>query len=286
MGYMKLTSAYLEGFLAICRQGNLTAAAKHLGLTQPALSLRLKNLEDILEETVLIRQKDGVVLTEAGHRLLEHAEFVEGLEKECLADLRDEGKISGTLRIGSFSTIGRSLVFPALVPMLKNFPEMGLHFSVKELRELPALLHSGELDIIFLDRELAREGVESIFLGHEEYVFITSKQEENVPEIYLNHDEDDLMSFRYWESVGEPRVHLNRRYLDEIYNVIEGVADGVGVSVLPRHLIKNDSRIKVLNPKRVFPSPVYMISKKRAWRPRHLQLAMESLEQGLKMNLK
>lgn len=283
---MKIPSDYLHGFLEICRRRNLTAAAKHLGLTQAALTLRLKNLENLLEETLLIRQKSGVILTEAGVRLLEHAELLEGLEKECLADLHHEGEVMGTLRVGTFSTIGRSLVLPALTPFLSSHSKVGFHFAVRELRELPSLLHSGEMDIIFLDKELSREGIENTLLGYEEYVFITSKTHKNTSDIYLNHDEEDLMSFRYWENLGEPKKRLNRRFLDEIYSVIDGVADGIGVSILPRHLVNEDSRIKIVTPKKFLSSPVYMVTKKRAYRPRYMQIALDTLTQNLSKTLK
>jgi DNA-binding transcriptional LysR family regulator len=283
---MEIPSSYLAGFLAICRYGSLTHAAKTLNVTQPALSLRLRALEDVLEETLVIRQKDGVVLTEAGHRLLRHAEEIESLEKDCLAEIKNEGKLQGTLRVGSFSTIGRSLVLPLLAPLLRENPQMGFHFSVKELRELPGLLHSGEVDIIFMDREIKREGIESLLVGHEEYVLINGKESSGTPAVYLNHDEEDMMSFRYWDWRGEPKTNLRRRYLDEIYAVIDGVAGGLGGSVLPRHLIRNDERIRIISPREAYLSPVYLISKKRTWRPRHLEAAIEAISSGMACALK
>lgn len=274
---MRVTSPLIHGFLEICRKRNLTAAAKELGLSQPALSLRLKSLEDLVEETLVIRQKDGIVLTEAGQRFLTFAETLEGLESECLADLRHDETLVGTLRVGCFATVGRSLVLPALSELLRGHDQLRLVYSVKELRELPGLLHSGEMDIIFLDAPLAREGVENILLGHEEYVYVTSAEHSDVPEIYLNHDEEDRMSFLYWEQRGQPKEHLSRRFLDEIYHVIDGVAMGVGVSVLPRHLVAHDKRIKILKPRESYRSPVYLVTKKRAWRPKSLQLALDAL---------
>ena len=283
---MKITSPLIHAFLEICRSRSLTLAAKQLGLSQPALSLRLKSLEDLVEETLLLRQRDGVVLTEAGERFLRFAETIEGLEHECLADLRHDEALKGSLRIGTFSTIGRSLVLPAIAQVMREHEHLQLNYSMKEIRELPGLLHTGEMDIIFLDYPLGREGVENQLLGHEKYVMITGADHPKAPEVYLNHDESDMMSFRYWESLGEPRKTLQRRFLDEIYHVIDGVAAGIGVSVLPRHLIENDERIRILKPRQIYESPVYMVTKKRQWRPKHLSLMMEALSKDLKAGLK
>jgi len=136
-----------------------------------------------------------------------------------------------------------------------------------------------------MDQPVKREGWEAQLLGLEEYVLITSRGETKVPEIYLNHDEEDLMSFRYWESLGTPKEKLQRRYLDEIYSVIDGVADGAGLSVLPRHLIKQDKRIRILQPTKYLASPVYMLTKKSSYRPKHIQAAMDKIAHNLQKNL-
>lgn len=282
---MKISSPLIHAFLEICRYRSLTAAAKHLGLSQPALSLRLKSLEDLVEDTLLIRQKDGIVLTKAGARFFRFAETLEGLERECLSDLQNDATLKGTLRIGSFATIGRSLVLPSLNSFIRDHEHLQLNYTVKEIRELPGLLHSGELDIIFMDRPLSREGIENHLLGHEKYVLVAGSKYPNAPEIYLNHDENDLMSFNYWESVGTPKTSLRRRYLDEIYHVIDGVADGIGISILPRHLVRDDKRIRIIKPKQFYESPVYMITKSRSWFPRHLSQLMSKLSLDLKSSL-
>ncbi len=65
---------HIEAFLEIMRHRSLTEAARGLGLTQPAMSRRLKELEAILGVQLLERDRRGVRITPQGARFLHHAE--------------------------------------------------------------------------------------------------------------------------------------------------------------------------------------------------------------------
>ena len=84
---MELT--YLRYFKTIAEQGSMTAAAKALGVSQPTVTVAVKSLETELGTKLLLRNRDGVTLTETGHELVRHANEV----FEVLA--RAERKILG-----------------------------------------------------------------------------------------------------------------------------------------------------------------------------------------------
>lgn len=69
------------------------------------------------------------------------------------------------------------------------------------------------MDIILPDHEFERDGFIQNFLGFEEYVFVSGKKKKN-QNIYLNHDENDLTTFKYYESIDQKKTKLKRRYLD------------------------------------------------------------------------
>lgn len=283
---MDITTDQIKAFLEISRKGSFSGAALHLGLTQAALSLRIKKLEDSIEKSLIIRGKSGLSLTEAGKQFLLFAETFEGLEKEYLGNLLQagEGKLTGSLRIGCFSTIGRSLILPSLEKLLADNPDVEFSFFVKETHELSGLLQSGEVDFIFLDQEVKREGVLQDLVGFEEFVFVTGKKNKN-QEIFLNHDENDLMSFKYFEAIGQPRERLRRRFLDEIYSVMDGVVADLGVSVLPYHLAVEKKGMVVPSPRKKLKSPVYLCYKKRSYYTKLFHAAREAMEEHLKKHL-
>jgi DNA-binding transcriptional LysR family regulator len=92
----------LRAFATVAREGNLTRAATHLHLTQPAVSLQIKNLQAALGVTLFTRTSHGLALTRDGQALLPHAEralAAAGDVERAAATLRQE--VRGRLRIGT-----------------------------------------------------------------------------------------------------------------------------------------------------------------------------------------
>jgi DNA-binding transcriptional LysR family regulator len=92
----------LRAFATVARLGNLTRAAAQLHLTQPAVSLQIKNLQEALGVTLFTRASHGLVLTRDGQALLPHAEralAAAGDVERAAAALRQE--VRGRLRIGT-----------------------------------------------------------------------------------------------------------------------------------------------------------------------------------------
>jgi DNA-binding transcriptional LysR family regulator len=92
----------LRAFLAVAREGNLTRAATRLHVTQPAVSLQIKNLQEMLGVVLFTRTSHGLLLTRDGEALLPHAERALSAAADmtrAAAALRHE--VGGTLRIGT-----------------------------------------------------------------------------------------------------------------------------------------------------------------------------------------
>ncbi|RQH06116.1 LysR family transcriptional regulator [Paraburkholderia dinghuensis] len=92
----------LRAFVTVAREGNLTRAAAHLHLTQPAVSLQIKHLQEGLGVTLFTRTSHGLVLTRDGQALLPHAERALTAASDvqrAAALLRHE--VRGRLRIGT-----------------------------------------------------------------------------------------------------------------------------------------------------------------------------------------
>jgi DNA-binding transcriptional LysR family regulator len=92
----------LRAFVAVAREGNLTRAATQLHLTQPAVSLQIKHLQEWLGVTLFTRASRGLTLTRDGQALLPHAERALAAAADvqrAAAALRQE--VRGRLRIGT-----------------------------------------------------------------------------------------------------------------------------------------------------------------------------------------
>ncbi len=112
---------HLRYFHAIAKEGNLTRAAEHLHVSQSALSLQLKKLEESLGHALFLRQNKRLVLTEAGKITLDYAEMIFKSGQELLGTLqRDAGGPHRVLRVGAVSTLSRNFLHAFLKPVIER----------------------------------------------------------------------------------------------------------------------------------------------------------------------
>ena len=92
----------LKYFLTLCEMGSITAAAKKLNMTQPALSRQMQSLEEELGDQLFIREKKGIVLTDAGFYLSKRAMDILNMADRTILEFPQKGKsITGSLHIGA-----------------------------------------------------------------------------------------------------------------------------------------------------------------------------------------
>lgn len=128
-----MTIIQLEYLLAVANHGSFSAAAEHCFVTQPTLSLQIKNLEAELGVVLLDRTKQPVVPTEQGMEVLENARAATmafNHVREAVSAAR--GEVSGTLSVGVVPTVA-PLLLPHFVPQFRqNYPRVNL--VVREMK--------------------------------------------------------------------------------------------------------------------------------------------------------
>jgi molybdate transport repressor ModE-like protein len=131
----------------VAREGSISGAAHALSFTPSAVSQQIAKLERETGAALLVRGSRGVRLTEAGERLVGHADAI--LERLAVAEaeLRER---AGELRVGSFPTAGAAILPEALRELARIRPEVRL--AIVELDPLAGLarLLDGELDLALL----------------------------------------------------------------------------------------------------------------------------------------
>jgi DNA-binding transcriptional LysR family regulator len=115
----------LLAFLAVARERSFTRAAAKLGISQPALSQIVRNLEERLGIRLLSRTTRSVAPTQAGERLLQTfgPKFDEmDVELAALSELRE--RPAGTIRITSTEYAAEAILMPALAKILPKYPDI------------------------------------------------------------------------------------------------------------------------------------------------------------------
>ncbi len=254
---MSLPSNQLDAFMAVAELLNFTKAAEKLHITQSALSQRILNLEDDLKVGLFIRDRSGLKLTEQAFALVRYCQTRNSLEEEFIDGLKSQNskELAGVLKIGGFSSVMRSVIQPSINRILVEHKKLKLSFMTKEMYELPDILKRGEIDYMILDNRLDREELERINLGFEHNVLVQAKKYAG-PEIYLDHDENDTVTEDYFKVAKRKIRKFERRYLDDVYGLLDGVADSLGIAVLPMHLIANRRDLEIINHEIVLKTPV------------------------------
>jgi LysR family transcriptional regulator, low CO2-responsive transcriptional regulator len=128
---------HLRIFHALATTGSFTGAARRLGISQPAVTIQVRELELASGVRLLERRSPRLALTEAGRALLAVAEKVFGLVDEAEAVLAQAGgAVRGTLRIAASGTSGGYLLPPLLVVFRARYPDVGILLETSNSRRV------------------------------------------------------------------------------------------------------------------------------------------------------
>ncbi len=118
---MSLNYKHLRYFWAVAHSGNLTRAAEQLYVSQSALSVQIRKLEEWLGHDLFERQGKRLVMTEAGRIALDHADTIFGVGEELVSTLKGVGTESRqVLRVGALSTLSRNFQTRFFEPLMDN----------------------------------------------------------------------------------------------------------------------------------------------------------------------
>ena len=142
----------LRCFLAVSDSGGFTAAGERIGLSQSAVSLKVKRLEEQLDRRLFARTSRSLALTEEGELLQGFARRLLAMNEEAVRRLTAP-PLEGRLRLG----VAEYFVPQHLAGLLAGFrrahPKVRLEVRIGLSSELLALLESGTLDLVFAKRD-------------------------------------------------------------------------------------------------------------------------------------
>lgn len=164
---MDLTHNHLTALAWVARTGSLTAAAKALGRTQPALSAQLKMLTDAVGAPVITRHRHGVTLTTAGRELLAYAEScLRALEGAKQAVTRMRGLETGKLAVLASTSVAVYMLPSLLAHFHARYPGVEIRIERHNAEDAMRAIESGLGDVAVVRGSLATmtEGFASNFV--------------------------------------------------------------------------------------------------------------------------
>ena len=259
-----------EYVVAISETQSITKAAERLYLSQPALSLYLKNLEHRLGLRLFDRVGKKFVLTYAGVKFVEESRKLLQIRNRLDDEIRDILKSDkGLLRVGLPLLRGITLLPMVLPEFRKEYPNVQVRVFEEDASQLEAKVLAGEIDLAFFNRPIRNRELNHILISSEEIVLCAPPGHPleqravcrpgcNYPwvDIRACRDEDFLVNFpsqRTWqvsrqifqEAGFEPRVTLQ---LKSLMTTVALCARGYGLCVASERYVRDGSLLPGVRP--------------------------------------
>lgn len=256
MGLMhidRLNLNTLRIFQCVYRLRCMTTASKELHLTQSGVSQHIKSLEESLGVALFDRVHRRLLPTAAGDRLFHSAHLAfEELEEAVRKVSTQLPEIEGVVRIGTPIEFGNNRVIPLLSELGKRYPGLRFDLVMDFASQINQLIMEGALDFAFIDDFNMDRTIETSPVAEEVFELVASS-------FYLAGQGERRDTIEYFETLdyidykeGEPVLrswfhhHFQRRNLRlkmrahvmDVQGVARFVVNGLGVGVLPDHVVK------------------------------------------------
>lgn len=179
---MTLNLGNLATFRLVVQRGSFSAAADVLGLSQPAVSLQVRQLEQFLQTRLLERTGRGIKATAAGIALLAHSEQIElavGAAVQSVSEFNRE--ISGSVTLGSGATACIHLLPPLLQKLHHEHPLLTVRVTVGNTLEVVRAIEENRLDLGLCTLPANGRSLAVMPVLEEEFVCIFSDVQDELP---------------------------------------------------------------------------------------------------------
>ena len=151
----------LEVFLSVAKHLNFTRAGEEVHLSQPSVSVRIRQLERDLGSKLFEQLGKRIALTEAGQLLLPYAIRVMAAMDDALHAIDElKGLERGSLRIGASTTPGMYLIPRTIAQFKQQYPKIDVHLAVKDTRQIEEGVIRNKFDFGFVGGHLAGDEVD------------------------------------------------------------------------------------------------------------------------------
>ena len=245
----------LEHFLAVIEEGTFTRAAERLCLTQPAVSLSIKKLEDEVGSALFARDVHDLSLTEAGRTLAEYARRMVRLRDDATRDMARLGSMAaGSLTIAAHEAAAVYLLPVALRSYVKKFPDIKVGIYRSRLDEIPRQVMDRQVDVGFVKEAPSFHELQSVEVHSDEMVCIASPKHPlaSRPRVSLKDVSGEQFILHHLCSATADRIlrlfeqNATRcRVVAELWsfeNIKEFVRQEVGLAIVPGVTVREELR--------------------------------------------
>ncbi len=247
----------LHDLKIIIDTGNLTKAAKKLHVSQPALSISTKKLEEHLGCKLLIRNKGGVKPTKFGKILYKYAKNLDLSLINMKNELSDQlYTLEKDIKIGMIDNVGIKFIGRVYKTFRKKYPKLNLAIQVDNSTRLIREVEKGSLDfaIITKQKRLKNNMIQEYFASEDLIVVSASNYVQRITCIkdlvkvnFIAYNKDSTTFKLIDDTFREKKINLNySAYSTSPTFIKEMVKLGTGIAVLPKNIVEKELASKKL----------------------------------------
>jgi DNA-binding transcriptional LysR family regulator len=172
---MRITLRQIEIFLNVVELGHLTIVAKKMGLSQSAVSMSIKELENILGRPLFDRINKKLILNEVGRNFHQTVEPLYRKMEDIEYEFRNtENK--GTVRVGASTTIVDYLIPRIACRYMGEYPDVRIQLKEGNTRDIAEMVKHGELDMGFVEGKVSDSDLIKEVIGDDELIVVTANE--------------------------------------------------------------------------------------------------------------
>jgi LysR family hydrogen peroxide-inducible transcriptional activator len=248
-----VTLRQLRYFNALARHGHFGRAAEACAISQPALSMQIKELEEVLGGVLLERSARQVALTKLGEEAVQRVRDILRSVDE-LGDFAraSRDRLAGRLRIGMIPTIAPYLLPEIIGNLTRTHPELDIHVRETLTAKLIEELEDGRLDTAIVALPVSESSLVEVALFSEHFLLVRPGEDEATPvpsskalramRLLLLEEghcfRDQALSFCNMQS-SPPRELLDASSLSTL---VQMVSAGIGVTLIPEMAVAVETR--------------------------------------------
>ncbi|MFC0472577.1 LysR family transcriptional regulator [Halalkalibacter kiskunsagensis] len=244
---------HLKIFVTVVELRHFSKAAKLLNLSQPNVSLHIRNVENELETTLFIRSPKQVKVTAAGEKFYIKAKEILSLYEEAKQEIADQKHIvQGTIKIGASFTIGEYILPRVLAEYANEHPGVNVEVIVGNTEEVISKTRSNELDISLIEGEVIDHEIEAVPFMNDEIIIIAPT---NHPLSQLRMVKPELLQDQVWilresgsgtraysnQLIQNLNLHVRRSFVfSSSQGIKEAVSAGLGIAMISRLTVRKE----------------------------------------------
>jgi DNA-binding transcriptional LysR family regulator len=261
----------LQVFISVAKHLNYTRAGEEVHLSQPSVSVRIKQLEIELRVKLFDQLGKKVALTEAGQLLLPYAHRVITAVDDAKHAIEDlQGLQRGALRIGASTTPGMYIIPRTIARFKEQYPQIDVHLGIKDTREIEDGVIKNEFDFGFVGGHLVGDEIDVLPWLTDELVLIvppshklarkrSAKIDDLVKESFIGREPGSATRAAVVSHFKESQFQLETvMEMENPESLKKAVQSGLGIAFISKFAVESELKAKTLATVRI---PKLMISR-------------------------